>query len=97
MNVEPYKILKKPLQTEKSNLLRTTGNQVVFEVSKDATKQTIKAAVEKAFKVTVEDVRTLIVRGKTKTVGRFIGQTGNWKKAIVSLKEGDKIDIFEGV
>ncbi len=97
MNIEPYKILKKPLQTEKSNLLREGSNQVMFEVTKDANKQTIKAAVEKAFKVTVEDVRTMIVRGKTKTVGRYTGKQANWKKAIVSLKAGDKIDLFEGV
>lgn len=97
MIIEPYKILKKPLQTEKSNLLREGGNQVVFHVASDANKQSIKAAVEKAFKVTVEDVRTLIVRGKTKTVGKYTGKKSNWKKAIISLKAGDKIDIFEGV
>lgn len=97
MIIEPYKILKKPLQTEKSNLLREGGNQVIFQVANDANKQSIKAAVEKAFKVTVEDVRTLIVRGKTKTVGKYTGKKGNWKKAIISLKAGDKIDIFEGV
>jgi large subunit ribosomal protein L23 len=97
MNIEPYKILLKPLVTEKSNLLRESSNQVVFKVAFDAKKQTIKAAVEKAFKVTVEDVRTLIVRGKFKTVGRFTGKKSNWKKAVVSLKAGDKIDIFEGV
>lgn len=97
MNVEAYKILLKPIVSEKSNILRESTNQVIFEVAKDANKQTIKAAVEKAFKVTVEDVRTLVVRGKHKTVGRFKGKRSNWKKAIVSLKKGDKIDLFEGV
>jgi large subunit ribosomal protein L23 len=97
MNVESYKILLKPIVSEKSNILRESTNQVIFEVAKDANKQTIKAAVEKAFKVTVEDVRTLVVRGKHKTVGRFVGKRSNWKKAIVSLKKGDKIDLFEGV
>ncbi len=97
MHIEPYKILLKPLVSEKSNLQRETANQVVFEVAHDANKQVIKAAVEKAFKVTVEEVRTLIVRGKYKTVGRYQGKRSNWKKAIVSLKTGDKIDLFEGV
>ena len=97
MHIEPYKILLKPLVTEKSNLQRENGNQVVFEVAQSANKQVIKAAVEKAFKVTVEEVRTLIVRGKYKTVGRYQGKRSNWKKAIVSLKTGDKIDLFEGV
>jgi large subunit ribosomal protein L23 len=97
MHIEPYKILLKPLVSEKSNLLRESSNQVVFEVAQDANKQTIKAAVEQAFKVTVEDVRTLVVRGKFKTVGRYQGKRSNWKKAVVSLKAGDKIDLFEGV
>jgi large subunit ribosomal protein L23 len=97
MQIQPYSILLKPLVSEKSNLLRESSNQVVFEVAHEANKQSIKAAVEQAFKVTVEDVRTLIVRGKHKTVGRFQGKKSNWKKAIVSLKAGDKIDLFEGV
>lgn len=97
MHIEPYKILLKPIVSEKSNLLRESANQVVFEVAFDAKKQTIKAAVEKAFKVTVEDVRTMVIRGKYKTVGRFQGKRSNWKKAVVSLKAGDKIDLFEGV
>jgi large subunit ribosomal protein L23 len=97
MNIEPFKILLKPLVTEKSNILRESSNQVVFEVAQDANKQTIKAAVEKAFKVTVEDVRTMVIRGKYKTVGRYVGKRSNWKKAVISLKAGDKIDLFEGV
>lgn len=97
MHIEPYNILLKPLVSEKSNLLREGHNQVVFKVAQDANKQTIKAAVEKAFKVTVEDVRTMVIRGKFKTVGRFQGKRSNWKKAVISLKAGDKIDLFEGV
>ena len=97
MQIQPYKILLKPLLSEKSNLLREGNNQVVFEVAQDANKQTIKAAVEQAFKVTVESVRTSVVRGKFKTVGRYQGKKSNWKKAVVSLKAGDKIDLFEGV
>lgn len=97
MQIEPYKILLKPLVTEKSNLLREGSNQVVFKVADEAGKNEIKAAVEQAFKVTVENVRTMIVRGKFKTVGRYQGKRSNWKKAVVSLKAGDKIDLFEGV
>ena len=97
MQIESYKILLKPLVTEKSSLLREGSNQVVFKVANDANKSVIKAAVEKAFKVTVKDVRTMVIRGKYKTVGRFKGKRSNWKKAVVSLKAGDKIDLFEGV
>jgi len=97
MHIEPYKILLKPLVSEKSNLLREGNNQVVFKVATDANKQVIKAAVEQAFKVTVEEVRTMVIRGKFKTVGRYQGKRSNWKKAVVSLKAGDKIDLFEGV
>jgi large subunit ribosomal protein L23 len=97
MQIEPYKILLKPLVSEKSNLLREGNNQVIFKVLPTANKQVIKAAVEQAFKVTVENVRTMVIRGKYKTVGRFQGKRSNWKKAVVSLKTGDKIDLFEGV
>ncbi len=97
MHIEPYKILLKPLVSEKSNLLRESNNQVVFKVANDANKQVIKAAIEQAFKVTVEEVQTMVVRGKYKTVGRYQGKKSNWKKAVVSLKAGDKIDLFEGV
>ena len=73
------------------------AQKVVFEVARDANKIEIRQAVEKLFKVTVTDVRTLVVRGKVKRVGRFTGQRPRWKKAFVTLKPGDNIEFFEGV
>ena len=103
-------IIKRPLLTEKSARLRETGGgataaaegeayaqKVVFEVARDANKIEVRQAVETLFKVTVTDVRTLVVRGKVKRVGRFSGQRPGWKKAFVTLKPGDNIEFFEGV
>ena len=103
-------VIKRPLLTEKSARLRDTGgaakahvegeaysSQVVFEVARDANKIEIKAAIQSLFKVTVKDVRTLIVRGKEKRMGRFSGRRPAWKKAFVTLKAGDNIEFFEGV
>ena len=97
MNTEPTRVLKRPIITEKTTRLKEIKNRVVFAVDREATKPAIKEAVEKAFKVKVMDVHTMIVRGKIKKMGRFMGKRSNWKKAIVTLKEGDKIDLFEGV
>ena len=69
----------------------------VFEVAKEANRIEIKNAVEVLFKVEVKNVRTLMVRGKTKTYRRTIGQRPNWKKAYVTLKEGHKIELVQGV
>ena len=103
-------IIKRPLLTEKSARLRETGGgasskaegeeyaqQVVFEVSKDANKIEIRRAVQTLFNVTVTDVRTIVVRGKAKRIGRFNGRRPAWKKAYVTLKAGDNIEFFEGV
>ncbi len=92
---ELYKIIEKPLITEKSNDL-IEGNRVCFRVRKDANKVKIKEAIEKIFEVTVVDVNTLNVKGKNRRFGRNIGKTKGWKKAMVQLKDGDKIDFFEG-
>jgi len=90
-------VIKRPLVlTEKGNQLREQGNQYLFEVSPKANKVQIKAAVETLFKVNVTDVNTLIVRGKMRRMGRGHAKTKNWKKAIVTLAEGDSIDFFEG-
>lgn len=97
MSRNVYDILRRPLITEKATLIRETSNTVVFEVEKDATKAEIKQAVEKVFSVAVTGVRTAIVRGKNARVGRFSGRKRNWKKAFVTLKEGDTIEFFEGV
>ena len=103
-------VIKRPLLTEKTARLRETGGaaeaavegeayaqKVVFEVARDANKVEIRAAVQALFKVTVTDVRTLVVRGKEKRVGRFAGRRPSWKKAFVTLKPGDNIEFFEGV
>ena len=88
-----HQILKKPLVTEKSNLMKETDNVVAFEVAMDSNKVEIKQAIERAFKVKVQEVRTMIVAGKTKRVGRNFGKRSNVKKAYVTLAEGT-IDFF---
>lgn len=96
MNTNIPQILRRPLTlTEKGAALKETLNKVMFEVARDASKTQIRAAVEGAFSVKVVDVRTMIVRGKMKRMGRGYAKTQNWKKAIVTLREGDKIDVFE--
>jgi large subunit ribosomal protein L23 len=90
-------IIKRPLLlTEKGNALRETQSQYLFEVDRRANKLQIRAAVEQLFNVKVTDVRTMIVRGYMRRMGRGHSKTKNWKKAIVSLKEGDTIEFFEG-
>ena len=89
-------VVKRPLITEKSERGRETDQQYAFEVHRDATKIQVKNAVEKLFGVHVTGVRTAISRGKNKRVGRSIGQRPNWKKAIVTLREGETISLFEG-
>jgi large subunit ribosomal protein L23 len=83
--------------TERASKLRELNNEYVFEVDKKANKQMIKQAAEKLFKVKVEDVRTMIVPGKTRRMGRYEGKTATWKKAIVRLKKGEVISMFENV
>ncbi len=90
-------IIKRPLMlTEKGNILREKQNKFLFEVDRRANKIQIREAVEKLFKVKVTDVHTLIVRGHMRRMGRGYEKTKNWKKAIVSVKEGDTIEFFEG-
>ncbi len=89
-------VVKAPLVTEKLDTMREAQRVYAFEVDRRATKHDIRTAVEKLFSVHVEDVRTAVVRGKTKRVGMAQGQQPNWKKALVQLREGDKIEIFEG-
>lgn len=91
-----YNVIKRPLLTEKTTLQHELANQVVFEVMKKSNKVQIKESVEKAFNVTVLGVRTITVKGKVKRLGRHVGKRADWKKAIVTLKEGDKIEYFEG-
>jgi large subunit ribosomal protein L23 len=90
-------VLKRPLITEKATLLKETSNAVSFAVDPRANKKQIQEAVEKLFKVKVIEVKTMNVSGKTKTRGRIVGRRPSWKKALVMLKPGDKIEFFEGV
>ena len=89
-------VVKRPLITEKNERARELARQFAFEVHRDATKIQVKQAVETLFKVHVLEVRTAIARGKNKRVGRSIGRRPNWKKAFVTLKEGETIALFEG-
>ena len=89
-------IIKGPLITEKLDRAREKQRQYSFVVDRKATKHEVARAVAAQFKVTVEDVRTLIMRGKIKRIGRSMGKRPNFKKAFVTLKEGDKIELFEG-
>jgi large subunit ribosomal protein L23 len=88
-----HQIIKKPLVTEKSNLMKETDNVVAFEVAMSSNKVEIKKAIESAFSVKVQDVRTLIVAGKIKRSGRNFGKRSNVKKAYVTLADGT-IDFF---
>ena len=106
----PEKIIKRPLLTEKGSMLKETGGrsehqidpehvqaQLLFEVARDANKIEIKHAVEKLWNVDVIKVRTSVVRGKQRRVGRYLGRISNWKRALVTLAPGQKIEFFEGV
>lgn len=87
-------ILIRPIITERATTLKERQNKVAFEVKKEASKHQIKGAVETIYGVGVTDVRTMIVHGKLKRRGRSIGKRPNWKKALVTLKQGDNIDFF---
>jgi len=91
-----YEVLRRPLVTEKSTTLQASG-KYAFEVDKKANKMQIKEAVEKAFKVKVTTVNVINNSSEKKRVGRKMTVTPSWKKAIVTLKPGDKIQLFEGV
>ena len=91
-----YEVLHRPLITEKNSLLQTQG-KYAFKVAAEANKRQVKQAVEAAFKVNVTAVNMLTVPGKQRRVGRQQVLTSPWKKAIVTLKPGDKIELFEGV
>lgn len=93
---EPQKIIRRPLVTEKSTQQKDEAHQYAFEVDRNSNKIEIKSAVEHLFKVKVNNVRTVNVLGKMKRLGRRYGKRPDWKKAIVTLREGDRIDFFEG-
>ena len=91
-----YEVLRRPLITEKNTALQAQG-KYAFEVAREANKHQIKQAVEKAFKVKVTAVNVMTVPGKGRRVGRREVLTPSWKKALVSLKSGDKIEFFESL
>lgn len=92
-----YEIIKRPVITEKTNIQKEVSNQVTFEVDRRANRIEIQRAIEDIFNVKVAGVRTIQVKGKVKQRGRIIGKRRDWKKAIVTLMPGERIDYFEGV
>jgi len=97
MSRDARSIVRKVLITEKGTLLREQQNQYFFEVARDANKIEIKRAIETIFHVKVDDVRTMQLRGKVKRQGRSTGRRNDWKKAIVTLKPDQKIELFEQI
>ncbi len=97
MKAEYRNMIKLNKVTERASLLRELNNEYVFEVDKAANKLMIKSAVEDLFKVKVVDVRTMIMPGKIRRMGRNQGKTPTWKKAIVRLKKGESITMFDNL
>ena len=91
-----YDIIRRPVITEKTNIQKDEANQVTFEVDPRANRIEIKRAVEQIFNVKVAETRTMNVSGKIKRRGRILGKRRNWKKAIVTLMPGERIEFFEG-
>ena len=94
---DPRSIIKRALITEKGTVLRELRNQYIFEVARGANKIEIKRAIEVVFAVKVHQVRTQQLRGKVRRTGRFVGKRSDWKKAIVTLKPDQKIELFEQI
>jgi large subunit ribosomal protein L23 len=95
--MDPQRLIRRPLITEKATRLKESTNTICFEVDKSANKIEIRRAVEKLFGVKVVDVRVANRQGKWKRMGRFVGQRKDWKKAYVRLAPDQKIEFFEGV
>ncbi len=94
---DPRHVLKLHMITEKTTQMKEAANCYVFKVDRRANKAEVKEAIEKAFGVRVSSVRTMTIPGKPKRLGRFEGRTPAWKKAIVTLKEGEQITQFENL
>ena len=95
--MKPFdEVIKRPLITEKAVAMQEAQGAYAFEVSHSASKGAIREAIQAFFKVSVKNVRTMIVHGKVRRLGRHFGKRSNWKKAIVTLAEGEKLDLFEG-
>ena len=97
MSISPESLILAPIITEKGTLMNEQAGQVLFRVRKQASKDTIRVAIEHLFKVTVIKVRTSNFMGKERRRGAMKGRQMDWKKAYVTLKEGDKIEFFEGL
>lgn len=95
--MKAHDIIIRPVITEKSTLQKEANNQLTFEVKRDANKVEIADAVERIFKVKVSDVQTQRITGKKKRRGRVVGKRRDWKKAIVRLETGQRIEFFDGV
>ncbi|MCZ6802031.1 MAG: 50S ribosomal protein L23 [Nitrospirae bacterium] len=95
MKTEAFDILLRPLLTEKITGLREQANRVAFAVRPDANRIEIKQAVELALKVKVKSVNVMNVLGKKKRQGKFVGRRASWKKAIITLHEGEKVELYE--
>lgn len=93
----PYEVIQLPLMSEKLTMMRETSNKYAFKVHPKATKVDIANAVEKIYGVKVLSVNVMHRKGKERRLGWKVGRTSHWKKAIVTLAEGDYIDIYEGV
>ena len=91
-----YSVIKKPLFTEKGSALKESENKLLVEVGRDANKLEIKKAIEEIFKVKVEKVATIKTHGKWKKYGKSIGKRSDRKKALITLKKGEKLDFIEG-
>ena len=92
-----HDLIKRPLITEKTNIQKESYNQITFEVDRKANRVEIKKAIEDIFNVKVAGVKTMQIKGKTKRRGQIVGKRRDWKKAIVKLMPGERIDFFEGV
>ena len=95
--MKDYDLIKKPVLTEKTNIQKEEYNQLSFEVDKRANRLEIGDFIEKKFNVKVVGVRTINVKGKIKQRGKITGKRKDWKKAVVTLRAGERVDFFEGV
>jgi len=94
--MNPHDIILRPVITEKTSIQKEENRQITFEVARRANRVAIKRAVESIFSVNVDEVRTMQVKGKFKRRGRILGKRKDWKKAIVTLAAGERIEFFEG-
>ncbi len=95
--MKEYDIIRGPVVTEKTTLQKELNNQLTFKVDRRANRVEIKNAVERNFNTRVKQIRTIQVKGKVKQRGKILGKRKDWKKAIVTLMPGQRIDFFEGV